>query len=470
MLKSVCHYSSVGLTAAGVGALLFIQPNSAGVNTVTVVEAKVRPTADFTRILPWSVALAPSVATNGAGLVSAAFDSAGANLTGALGVNHQIGPAIFALNSVRSLSRAQPPAGSNSGTANYTDMDQWVLGIPGLASSTGALGFTEDAAAYEPIIATHAGILQTNNQLGPVFFNLNVLKAIGFTQAPNGTVLMNGRPDNFSAVDIGRWNAGINGVITNSGTTGFVTSDDAGNGLLPSDYRIGGLKTTTTIGAAAFTVTVLPSLTTSLSPIGLSFELAPGYDGHQDAVRPEQPADTRRDSAQRRTARPEGCHRCPECGVLWWSVAAGGHRCGPAARRRNPDDPGPADQYSETERRDPRRQRCAADEGGDLRCHQRDSHRCRCRHQRHARSHRFRRQWDPVSHRCGFQRDPLDQRRHQAVELPVAPCSRVWGRRGDTPRSASATRTLGVHTMAPAGDCRAVEWSVNVCVSEYAAW
>lgn len=289
MLKSVCHYSSVGLTAAGVGALLLIQPNSAGVNTVTVVEAKVRPTADFTRILPWSVALAPSVATNGAGLVSAAFDSAGANLTGALGVNHQIGPAIFALNSVRSLSRAQPPAGSNSGTANYTDMDQWVLGIPGLASSTGALGFTEDAAAYEPIIATHAGILQTNNQLGPVFFNLNVLKAIGFTQAPNGTVLMNGRPDNFSAVDIGRWNAGINGVITNSGTTGFVTSDDAGNGLLPSDYRIGGLQTTTTIGSAAFTVSFLPSLTTSLSPIGLSFELAPDMTAIKTPFAPSSP-------------------------------------------------------------------------------------------------------------------------------------------------------------------------------------
>lgn len=289
MLKTVCRYSSVGLTVAGVGALLFVPPNAVGVNTLMTFNEKVRLTADFSRIVPWSLALAPSVATGGAAALAAAFDDTGADLTGALGVGHQIGPAIFALNSVRSLSRNQPPAGSNTGTVNYTNMDQWVLGIPGVASSTGALGFTEDAAAYEPLIATHAGVLQTNNQLGPVFFNLNVLKAIGFTQAPNGQVLMNGRPDNFSAVDIGRWNAGVAGVITNSGTTGFVTADDAGNGLLPSDYRIGGLQTTTTIGSAAYTVNVLPSLSTSLSPLDISFAMAPDMTAVKTPFAPSSP-------------------------------------------------------------------------------------------------------------------------------------------------------------------------------------
>jgi hypothetical protein len=88
-------------------------------------------------------------------------------------------------------------------------MDQWVTGVAGLANSTGALGFTDNLAAWDPILATHAGVLQTANNVGPFFFNLNVLKAIGFTQAAGGGLLPipNGLNDNFSAVDIGRWSA-----------------------------------------------------------------------------------------------------------------------------------------------------------------------------------------------------------------------------------------------------------------------
>ncbi len=269
MIKSVCRYSSVGLTAAGVGVLLLMQANSVGAKPVATSEAKVRPTAGIDQFVPWSLALAPSVATNGAAAVSAALDST-AEVTGALGLANQVGPAYLAWNSVKSLSGSQPPAGSHQGTVNFTDMDQWMAGVSGLASSTGALGLTENAAAYDPDLAAHAGILQTNNQLGPAIFDLNVLKAIGFTQAPTGQVLNTGSTDNFAAVDIGRWNAGIPGVIMNSGTTGFVTSDNFGNDL--SDYRVGGLQDTMTIGPAAFTFNFLPYVSTSVFPTaGLSF-------------------------------------------------------------------------------------------------------------------------------------------------------------------------------------------------------
>jgi hypothetical protein len=186
-----------------------------------------------------------------------------------------LGPLAFDLNSVRAFSASQPPPGSNTATANYTNMDQWVTGVPGLASSTGALGFTDNVAAWDPINGTHAGVLQTANQVGPAFFNLNVLKAIGFTQAPGGGLLPipNGLNDNFSAVDIGRWSAGIPGVITNTGTTGFVTSDNFTGGP-PNDFRTGGLHTTTQVGPMTFDFNVLPAISTGLGS-GISFSLAP---------------------------------------------------------------------------------------------------------------------------------------------------------------------------------------------------
>jgi hypothetical protein len=193
---------------------------------------------------------------------------------GALQTVNQLGPLAFDLNSVRAFSASQPPPGSNTATGNYTSMDQWATGLAGLANSTGALGFTDNVAAWDPIIGTHAGVLQTANNVGPAFFNLNVLKAIGFTQAAGGGLLPipNGLNDNFSAVDIGRWSAGIPGVITNTGTTGFVTSTNFTGGP-PNDFRIGGLHTTTQVGPMPFDFNVLPAI--SLGPGGVSFSLAP---------------------------------------------------------------------------------------------------------------------------------------------------------------------------------------------------
>ena len=94
------------------------------------------------------------------------------------------------------------------------------------------------------------------------------------TQAPNGAILPNGLTDDFSAVDIGRWTAGIPGVITNSGTTGFVTSLGYGGGPV-SDYRVGGIHTTTQVGLMTFDFKFLPSLSSVFLPPAISFSMAP---------------------------------------------------------------------------------------------------------------------------------------------------------------------------------------------------
>jgi hypothetical protein len=282
MIRTVCCLSSVGIAAAGAGALLLPLYGLSTANPAPRPIPEVRPAAfSFGEIYPWVVAPSPSTSTAGAvALSAAALTAAGGALqvaaNGALQTVNQLGPLAFDLNSVRAFSASQPPPGSNTATANYTDMDQWVTGVAGLASSTGALGFTDNLASWDPIIATHAGVLQTANHVGPAFFNLNVLKAIGFTQAPGGGLLAlpNGLNDNFSAVDIGRWSAGIPGLITNTGTTGFVTSTNFTGGP-PNDYRIGGLHTTTQIGPMTFDFNFLPSISTSLGPPSISFSLAP---------------------------------------------------------------------------------------------------------------------------------------------------------------------------------------------------
>lgn len=282
MIRTVCCFSSVGIAAAGAGALLLTHYGLSTANPAPRPIPEVQPAAfSFSEIYPWVVAPAPSTSTAGAvALSAAALTAAGGALqvaaNGALQTVNQLGPLAFDLNSVRAFSASQPPPGSNTATANYTDMDQWATGVAGLASSTGALGFTDNLASWDPIIATHAGVLQTANQVGPAFFNLNVLKAIGFTQAPGGGLLPlpNGLNDNFSAVDIGRWSAGIPGLITNTGTTGFVTSTNFTGGP-PNDYRIGGLHTTTQIGPMTFDFNFLPSISTSLGPPSISFSLAP---------------------------------------------------------------------------------------------------------------------------------------------------------------------------------------------------
>lgn len=290
MIKSICRYCGVGITAIGAGALLVAGYSLPLANPEPTVR-EVQPTANFSfeEMLPWVVAPSPTTSTAGAAAVSAVVTDTAAAVNGTLETVNRLGPLRFDLNSLRSFSAAGPPPGSTAGTANYTQMDEWVSGIAGLASSTGAIGFTDNAVSYDPYVATHAGVLQTANRLGPLVFDLNVLKAIGFTQAPTGQTGINGQPDNFSSVDIGRWTAGIPGIITNSGTTGFVTYQDFANGPF-YDYRVGGLSTTTQIGPMSFGFNFLPFISTGiLLPPTLTFGLSPNMTAANTPFAPFTP-------------------------------------------------------------------------------------------------------------------------------------------------------------------------------------
>ena len=249
------------------------------------------PTAfglNISKVYPWTAGAGTPASSSGAAALSADVDSAAAGASGALQAVNQLGPLAFDLNSIRAFSADHAPLNPQQVTINYTDMDQWVTGVPGLAHSVGALGFTDNAAAYDPFLVNHAGVLQTANQVGPFVFDLNVLKAIGFFQAPSGTVLASGKPDNISAVDIGRWTAGIPGVITNSGTTGFVADQDFGDGSI-AQHWVGGLHTTTHVGSMTFDFNFLPSISAGIIPPGISFSMAPDMTAANTPFAPGSP-------------------------------------------------------------------------------------------------------------------------------------------------------------------------------------
>jgi hypothetical protein len=100
--------------------------------------------------------------------------------------------------------------------------------------------------------------------------------------------LPSGRIDNISAVDIGRWSAGIAGIITNTGTVGFVTSEDFTGGPL-THYRVGGLQTTTQIGPLAFNFNFLPTISGGFAPPHISFGLAPNMTAANTPFAPFTP-------------------------------------------------------------------------------------------------------------------------------------------------------------------------------------
>jgi hypothetical protein len=279
----VTRYLSVGagIGALGAAALLSAQhdslvANPLVANPIVTQTRDVQPVAfSYTDVFPFIVGSPAAGAGSASALgVAAVADSAAIAAAGVLQSANTLGPIALTVNSLRSIGVNPATGGSPLTTTNYTQMDQWVGGIAGLMTSKGALGFTDNTEHYDPLGINHAGVLQLSNTLGPAFFDLNVLKAIGFFQGPGGTVLPTGTPDNISAVDIGRWNAGIPGLITNSGTTGFVTIQNTGDGSL-SDYRVGGLHTTTQIGAMTFDFNFLPYISTGIIPPAFSFGLSP---------------------------------------------------------------------------------------------------------------------------------------------------------------------------------------------------
>lgn len=275
MLTTRYFAASVGAGAVGAAVLLAGQSAPSAATPQRMLASDVRLSAqafNLARVLPWAVG--PST---GAAAVSGALDPndpATAAAAATLQTLNQLGPLAFGLDSIRSIGVSQTVPGTNNTLGTVNSTDQWAAGLAGIVNSKGAVGFTEAAAQYDPFMANHAGFLQTSNQFGPAVFDLNVLKAIGFFQAPTGTLLASGYPDNASAVDIGRWRAGIPGFIMNTGTTGFVDNADMGPGPIQAS-AVGGLHTTTQIGSATFDVNVLPTVGAGIMPYGVSFGLSP---------------------------------------------------------------------------------------------------------------------------------------------------------------------------------------------------
>lgn len=285
MVKS--SFVATGFTCASAAILLGLQYHDHGATNDHVTNADVRPAAfpydfDVTRMFPWSAG--QGTPTSSAGIVTPSVGTAIDGVSAAMGAGvdlatqNRFGPLVADLTSTRSASGSQATPDGEPTRLNLNDMDQWMVGAAGLADSTGILGITTNAALGDPLLADYAGVLQTSNNLGPAFFDLNVLKALSFTQAPPGETLPSGALDNGSAVDIGRWAAGIPGVVTNTGTTGFVAYTDYGAGPI-TNHWVSGLHTTTQIGSMTFDYNVLPAITASTPALGtpptISVEMAP---------------------------------------------------------------------------------------------------------------------------------------------------------------------------------------------------
>jgi hypothetical protein len=184
---------------------------------------------------------------------------------GALQTTNQFGPLTFDFGNHGTISLSVIPNEANPTGGqpifNAGDIASWTAGLPGLLGSTGNTGWTVNNTfgGGNGGIFDVAGILQTANQFGPAVFNLNVVKAVNFTQPLNGTLLANGQLDDIHAVDIGQWVVGIPGLFSNTGTTGFIADWGYGNGL-GTGYWTGGLQTTTQIGPFSFTFTFFPTI------------------------------------------------------------------------------------------------------------------------------------------------------------------------------------------------------------------
>jgi hypothetical protein len=174
-----------------------------------------------------------------------------ANAAGLLQTANLIGPLILDQTVFNAITASQAPPGAKLPPGTQPDhvgainVDQWLDGVPGFASTAGTIGGVagSDFGVNGNSIgdAAAAGFLQTSNQAGPFTFNLNVLKAIGASQDPTDG------SDHVTALDIGVWNGALGSLITNTGTVGWWAASVTNS----STPFIGGapfFKTTTTIG------------------------------------------------------------------------------------------------------------------------------------------------------------------------------------------------------------------------------
>jgi hypothetical protein len=281
------YLSASTLIASIAAVLLFVSPGAltAIPETRTIPEISSAASININAgDIPWMVGLAGlggstgSLGWTGGNTFFDGGDSAIAYAASTLQTANQLGPFTFDLSNLKTISLSQTPSDTNpTGSQpvfNAGDNSAWVVGLAGLAGSTGNVGWTANNTfgGGNGGIADAAGTLQTANQLGPLVFDLNVLKAMSFTQPANGTVLPDGQLDNIAAVDIGRWTAGIPGVFSNTGSTGFVTDRGYGVGFGTFNW-VGGLQTTTQIGSQTFDFNFLPAI--SAGDPGISFSMAP---------------------------------------------------------------------------------------------------------------------------------------------------------------------------------------------------
>jgi hypothetical protein len=98
---------------------------------------------ELNKIYPWSVGSGTPASSIGAAALAAVVGNATVQANGALEAINRLGPLSFDLNSLRAFSANQTGPNSQQTAVSYTNIDQWAIGVAGLANSIGALGFTD---------------------------------------------------------------------------------------------------------------------------------------------------------------------------------------------------------------------------------------------------------------------------------------------------------------------------------------
>jgi hypothetical protein len=136
-------------------------------------------------------------------------DGLAANIVGINKQFDQIGPAVLDLKIVKGAgititpphqeSPCPPDKGGRtvgpSVTLDLVDIGQWTGRIPGLATSTGKLGWTSKSTLSRSGLNFNiVGFNQQSDQIGPANFNLGIVKGASFNITPPGTKPPGGKP------------------------------------------------------------------------------------------------------------------------------------------------------------------------------------------------------------------------------------------------------------------------------------
>jgi hypothetical protein len=172
----------------------------------------------------------------------------------------------------------------------------WSFDLGGLGSSIGQIG---GLAIFGPGAAGGALINQQASQFGPLFFNLDVLKAaaINLTAADannltaantNGGIGPGGQVS-LPLTDIGKWSGGVDGAGRSDGTLGWVSNYIVGpNGL--NTGIVGVNQQANQIGPGEVDFNIVKGASLSITPGGAD-DNKPGAHGQgDDGNRPVGPS------------------------------------------------------------------------------------------------------------------------------------------------------------------------------------